>query len=90
MGGSIRFSEATRLPPETDFSRWPGVHVQPGKFKSPTDKPRDSEVWERYRDRFRRLQTRRGESKDDHATFTIVLKLLVVKVKSIARGQKHE
>jgi hypothetical protein len=64
--------------------------VQPGKFKSPADRPGDLEVWERYLDRLRRLQTHREESKDGHATFTIVRRSLVKKLKSIARGQKHE
>jgi hypothetical protein len=53
---SIRFSDASRLPPESDFSRWPGVYVIPGKFKSVADKTRDPEAWERYRSRYQRLK----------------------------------
>jgi hypothetical protein len=62
MGGSIRFSEGARLPPESDFSRWPGVYVHPGTFKHTADRPRDEEAWEKVhallKGRLSRIQRR--------------------------------
>jgi uncharacterized protein (DUF885 family) len=54
--GSIRFAESTHLPPESDFSQWPGVYVHPGTFKPASDRPRTPEACERYRDRLKRLK----------------------------------
>lgn len=66
--GRVRFSSSTRLPPESDFSRLPGIYIVPGKFISTVDRPPDLEAWERLRDRTRRLRTRWREIKDRRAT----------------------